>query len=211
MLIIDVELTKLFYFEENNYGVKLFKSLIIFFICISCLCLKSTSLASELTQKLTDTNEISFNSSTDTSPKENQLSEQKETDEDPLPFIEKEKKTQELNSFGLLLRTVGALILILGLLILVVWVMRQMSSYRSGASDTKTSLVILSTLSIGDKQSVTAIRFGNRILLLGATNNSINILASEDCPKEENSDSEQISPTNTNNQKVSQLIEKLDK
>lgn len=170
----------------------LIKLIAIFSICLFCLA--PTTLASELTTKpdqvsqavsTNQTNQTNQISLANSNTKETKLSNQDVKDEDSLPFMKKEKEPEELNGFGLLLRTVGALLLILGLLVVGVWAMRRMGNPRLGLPDSKTPFTVLSTTSIGDKQSVSAVRFGNRILLLGATGNSIRVLASEDCPKEE--------------------------
>ena len=109
------------------------------------------------------------------------------TDSDPvndrLPFMEAETQNHDPapSTAGLLVRTVGALLLIVGLIVAAAWAMKRFGGARFGAPPTDApSLAILNSLSLGDRRSLTVIKFGERTLLLGSTQHSIALLAESD-------------------------------
>jgi flagellar biosynthetic protein FliO len=102
--------------------------------------------------------------------------------DDRLPFMLKDEggTTDQPGGFGMLARTVGALLLIIGLLVASMWCLRRIKGSRFGAATEDARLAVLSTVSIGDRRSLTVVRFGDRLLLLGSTQQSVTLLASDD-------------------------------
>lgn len=100
--------------------------------------------------------------------------------DEPLPFMkEQETSADQVTGFGLLMRTLGALLVILGLLVAGIWLTRRTSGLRLNASNEQSLMTVVSTTSIGEKQSLSVVRFGNKTLLIGATHQSIQVLAIE--------------------------------
>jgi flagellar biosynthetic protein FliO len=82
---------------------------------------------------------------------------------------------------GLLLRTVGALLLIVGLIVAVSWGMKRFAGARFGApKEDAPQLALLNSLSLGDKRSLAVIRFGSRTLLVGSTAQNVTLLAEDE-------------------------------
>jgi len=100
---------------------------------------------------------------------------------DRLPFMaETARENQESapSTGGLMLRTLGALLLIVGLIIAAAWGMKRFGGARFGkAAEDAPQLAILNTVALGDKRSVAVIRFAERTLLIGSTAQSITLLA----------------------------------
>jgi flagellar biosynthetic protein FliO len=107
-------------------------------------------------------------------------------DYERLPFMKQsaaETGTEAPSTGGLLLRTLGALCLILGLLIAATWGLRRFGGTQfGGAPPEACELAVLATLPLGERRSVTAVRFGDQLLLLGATAQSVTLLAQTDRP-----------------------------
>ena len=82
---------------------------------------------------------------------------------------------------GLLIRTLGALCLIIGLIIAAAWALKRVGGARFGAPrEDAPELTVLATVALGDKRSIAAVRFGPHTLLLGSTAQSITLLATQE-------------------------------
>ncbi len=82
---------------------------------------------------------------------------------------------------GLLLRTTGALLLIVGLIAATAWGLRRLGGAPFGGADNSAvELTLVGTLALGDRRQLSAVRFGERILLLGSTAQTITLLAAHD-------------------------------
>jgi flagellar biosynthetic protein FliO len=80
----------------------------------------------------------------------------------------------------LLLRTLGALLLIVGLIVAATWGLRRVGKGRLGrCGEDVPELSVLSTVGLGDRRSLAVVRFGERTLLLGSTAQAITLLAEE--------------------------------
>lgn len=109
------------------------------------------------------------------------------TDYERLPFMKHDDVAAESaapSAGGLLLRTCGALLLVLGLLVAAAWAARRWGGQSfAGRPDPETALAVVATLSLGERRTVSAVRFGDRLLLLGATPQAITLLASSERPQ----------------------------
>ena len=107
-------------------------------------------------------------------------SEDKNTS-DRLPFMantERESHEQAPSATGLLLRTLGALLLIVGLIVAAAWGMKRFGGARFGApKEDAPELAVLNSIALGERRSLAIVRFGPRILLLGSTPHSVTLLA----------------------------------
>jgi flagellar biosynthetic protein FliO len=109
--------------------------------------------------------------------------------DDRLPFMtsnERDSHEQPSSAAGLLLRTLGALLLIVGLIVAAAWGMKRFGGARFGTpQEDAPPLAVLNSLSLGERRSLTIVRFGDRTLLLGSTAHSVTLLAeaeSDDFP-----------------------------
>jgi flagellar biosynthetic protein FliO len=100
---------------------------------------------------------------------------------DRLPFMmadERDSREQPPSAAGLLLRTLGALLLIVGLIVAAAWGMKRFGGARFGTpQEDAPPLAVLNSLSLGDRRSLTIVRFGERTLLLGSTAHAVTLLA----------------------------------
>jgi len=99
---------------------------------------------------------------------------------DSLPFMkDSESANQQAPSAGgMLLRTLGALLLIVGIVIAGAWAMKRFGGARFGKpADDAPELAVLNSVGLGEKRSLAIVRFGERTLLIGSTPQSISLLA----------------------------------
>jgi flagellar biosynthetic protein FliO len=92
-----------------------------------------------------------------------------------------EDEAQAPSAAGLLVRTLGALCLIIGLIAAAAWGLRRFGGAQfSGPSEDAPELTVLATLSLGNQRSLSAVRFGDRLLLIGSTAQAITLLAAKE-------------------------------
>lgn len=98
-----------------------------------------------------------------------------------IPFMQSDKAvvSEEPSSAGLLAKTLGSMALIVGLIFAGAWAAKKLG-YGSGKTDLAhdaTAVSVLTSVSLGNGRSVSAIRFGSRTLLVGSTPQSFTLLA----------------------------------
>ena len=104
------------------------------------------------------------------------------TEDDRLSFMQSEDAPapQEPSSGGLIIKSIGALLLVISLLFFGTWTLKKLGVGGKKAKDGDAlSLTVLSTLSMGNGRTISTIRFGERILLVGATPQNFTLLAEE--------------------------------
>ncbi len=87
-----------------------------------------------------------------------------------------ELRPEEPASFISLARALGALLVVLGLVGATAWVLKRYGLVRSSATS-QLNFSILSSASLGEKRTLSVIRFGNQALLIGSTPASMTLLA----------------------------------
>lgn len=107
---------------------------------------------------------------------------------DRLPFMAEEQRASDPPSAaGLLARTFGALLLIVGLIVAGAWGLKKFGGARFGAAaEDAPPLRVVSTVPLGDKRSLAVVRFGTRTLLVGCTPQAMTLLAEEKLTDEGN-------------------------
>jgi flagellar biogenesis protein FliO len=108
-------------------------------------------------------------------------------EKEPLKFLEESTAKTSLplandppGIASLLLRTAGALLLVVGLIVVASWGLRRLGrAYANSPSAEAIPLQVLKTLSLGDKQKLMVVRFGESTLLLGSSGQSLIVLATE--------------------------------
>ena len=112
--------------------------------------------------------------------------------EEKLPFKlnDRPESTPEPPSIsGLLLRTFGALLLIVGLIAAAGWGLRYFGIINFGKSPGETTgLQVLNTVPLGERRSLTIVKFGARTLLIGSTPQGLTLLAEQQDEAEINHD-----------------------
>lgn len=102
---------------------------------------------------------------------------------EPIPFMRSEQTAaaEEPSSAGLLLKTIGSMVFIVGLIFVGAWGAKKLGyGNKSTASADGAQLSVLTSVSLGNGRTVSTIRFGERILLVGSTPQSFTLLAEED-------------------------------
>jgi flagellar biosynthetic protein FliO len=87
-------------------------------------------------------------------------------------------ESNNASAAGMLVRTLGALLLIIGIIFAVGWTLKRFGGARFNSStEARAKLETLSTVSLGDKQTLALVRVGAQTILVGATPHSITFLA----------------------------------
>lgn len=107
------------------------------------------------------------------------------TDNDTIPFMQNNKaeEVSPPSNISLLGRTVGALVVILGLLFGAAYVGKYF--YKPNPTNSNQPVQLINTIALGDKRTLAVVRFQDKLLLLGTTSQSINLIASTDYVTEE--------------------------
>jgi flagellar biosynthetic protein FliO len=116
-------------------------------------------------------------------PVANDRAAQTSADDDRLEFMihdDRNASADQPSSIGMMARALGALLLVIGLLVASAWCLRRLKGTPLGGAREDAQLAVLTTVSIGDKRSLTVVRFGQRTLLLGSTQQSVTLLAADD-------------------------------
>lgn len=115
---------------------------------------------------------------------ETQAKEAKEAKEGSLPFKLNERAelaTETPSASGMLLRTFGALIFIVGLIAAAGWTLRYFGIINFGKQQSEAAgLEVLDTVQLGERRSLTIVKFGERTLLIGSTPQGLSLLAEEE-------------------------------
>jgi flagellar biogenesis protein FliO len=105
------------------------------------------------------------------------------TENDRLPFMQTEEiaQTAEPSSGGMLIKTLGSMLLIVGILFFGAWGIKKFGLFgvRNGDAENSPELKISSTVSVANGQMLSVVRFGDRVLLVGSTPQSFTLLADE--------------------------------
>lgn len=103
------------------------------------------------------------------------------SENDQLPFMHTDQtaEVQEPTSGGLLVKTLGAMVLIIGLIFAGAWGAKKLGFGNTGssASGDETDLAIISTVTLGGGRTISAVRFGERVLIVGSTAQAFTLLA----------------------------------
>lgn len=104
--------------------------------------------------------------------------------DDRLPFMQSEQTAiapAEPSNAGLMLKSFGAMFLIVGLIFFSAWGLKKFGFGKFSKNDSSDAhaLSIVSSLSIGTNCSLSVVQFGQRTLLVGSTPQSFTLLADE--------------------------------
>ena len=100
--------------------------------------------------------------------------------DDGLAFM-KHEETRETDSVGtgsIVLKTFGAMLIIVGLIFFAAWGLKKFGfGPKSSSKAEAPELTIVSTVTVGSGRTISSIKFGSRILLVGSTPQSFTLLA----------------------------------
>ena len=105
----------------------------------------------------------------------------------------------EPGSATLILKSIGAMVLVLALIFFGAWGARKLGfgNARSVAGSDPIDLKILATVGTGGGRTIAAVSFAGRVLLVGSTANSFTLLAEE---------SREVANTETRPRSVAELL-----
>jgi flagellar biogenesis protein FliO len=77
------------------------------------------------------------------------------------------------------IKTLGAMLVVVGLIFGGAWLARKFgfSNVQLGEQDPEHALAVMRTVALGTGRTVSTLRFGDRVLLVGSTPQSISLLA----------------------------------
>jgi len=99
-----------------------------------------------------------------------------------IPFMQHEQNAsvEEPGGGTLLYKTLGAMILIVGLIFGGAWGARKLGfGHKTDPASAQLELSTISSLSLGNGRIISAVQFGSRVLLVGSTAQSFTLLAEE--------------------------------
>lgn len=108
------------------------------------------------------------------------------TENDHLPFMQSEQtpdNQQQTANGKFLAKTIGATLLIVSLLFFGAWGLKKFGFGKSNQNNLSDALelAVLSTVSMGKGRTISTVRFGERILVVGSTSENFTLLADEKC------------------------------
>lgn len=115
-----------------------------------------------------------------------------------IPFMrqqEKEAQTSGVSTGGLMVKTIGAMLLIVGLIFFGAWGLKKVgfNPLKKEAAGDAPDLSVLSSVSLGTNRTLSVVKFGRRVLLVGSTAQSFTLLADKG---EMTADEEEFSTSN---------------
>lgn len=118
----------------------------------------------------------------ETNKPETQATEQM-GENDRLPFMQTAETGDpaEPSSSGLLIKTIGAMLLVVALIFAGAWVAKKagFGGTKVSVSEDNPALAVLTSVSMGSGRTISTVRFGDRFLLIGVTPQAITLLAEE--------------------------------
>lgn len=154
---------------------------LIFLLCALLFARPTFAAEEQKTPQPSANTETTQNAPTAEAP--TQTAPARDEENERLAFMEQDRAPvpgEAPSTFGLLSRTLGALLLIIGLIFGASWALKRFGGQRFGAPAAGSpALNVLSTVALGDRRSLSVVRFGSRTLLVGSTQQTITLLAEE--------------------------------
>lgn len=103
-------------------------------------------------------------------------------EDEAIPFMreqEKEAQTSGVSTGGLMVKTLGAMLLIVGLIFFGAWGLKKVgfNPLKKELAGDMPDLSVLSSVSLGTNRTLSVVKFGTRVLLVGSTAQSFTLLA----------------------------------
>jgi flagellar biogenesis protein FliO len=103
--------------------------------------------------------------------------------EDKIAFMQTDsvqpQSSEGISTGGLIIKTLGAMLLIVGLLFFGAWGLKKtgFGGLKSATPADAPELTIVSSVTVGNGRTISTVKFGNRTLLVGSTAQSFTLLA----------------------------------
>jgi flagellar biogenesis protein FliO len=95
-----------------------------------------------------------------------------------MPHEEAKESADSVSTGGIILKTFGAMLIIVGLIFFAAWGLKKFGfGNKSNAHADAPELTIVSTVTVGSGRTISSIKFGSRVLLVGSTPQSFTLLA----------------------------------
>ena len=124
---------------------------------------------------------FAFAQATPDKPEQTNQTPQVFGENDRLPFMQSEqmRESNEPSSSGLLFKTLGAMLLIVGLIFFGAWGLKKLGfgGTKANLATNAPDLSVLSTVSLGTNRTISVVKFGERMLLIGSTPQNFTLLA----------------------------------
>lgn len=103
-------------------------------------------------------------------------------EDESIPFMreqEKEAQASGVSTGGLLVKTLGAMLLIVGLIFFGAWGLKKVgfNPLKKNSEADVPDLSVLSSVSLGTNRTLSVVKFGTRVLLVGSTAQTFTLLA----------------------------------
>jgi flagellar biogenesis protein FliO len=107
-------------------------------------------------------------------------------DDDRLPFMHQEdgehaavpSSSESVSTGGIILKTFGAMLIIVGLIFFGAWGLKKFGyGPKSSKESDAPELSVISSITVGSGRTISTVKFGSRVLLVGSTAQSFTLLA----------------------------------
>ncbi len=106
------------------------------------------------------------------------------TKEEKLPFKLNDRKEVNIpppSPLGLIVRTIGALLLIVGLVFGAAWLLRRFDLLPfNNTKDESNGLKVVSTVRLGERRALSVVKFGEKMLLIGSSPEGLTLLSEQE-------------------------------
>lgn len=104
--------------------------------------------------------------------------------DDKLPFKLNDRKETPVpppSALGLVVRTIGALLLIVGMVFGAAWLLKRFDLMPfNTAKDEANGLKVVSTVRLGERRALSVVKFGEKTLLIGTSPEGLTLLSEQD-------------------------------
>lgn len=106
------------------------------------------------------------------------------TKEEKLPFKLNDRKEVNVpppSALGLVVRTIGALLLIVGMVFGAAWLLRRFDLLPfNNTKDEANGLKVVSTIRLGERRALSVVKFGEKMLLIGSSPEGLTLLSEQE-------------------------------
>jgi flagellar biogenesis protein FliO len=101
-------------------------------------------------------------------------------EDEKITFMQQEEahSTENVSTGGIIFKTLGAMLIVVGLIFFGAWGLKKFGfGNKAGAQADTPELSVVSSVTVGSGRTISSVKFGNRILLVGSTPQSFTLLA----------------------------------
>ena len=101
-------------------------------------------------------------------------------EDEKITFMQQEEahSTENASTGGIIFKTFGAMLIVVGLIFFGAWGLKKFGfGNKTSAQADSPELSVVSSVTVGSGRTISSVKFGNRILLVGSTPQSFTLLA----------------------------------